>query len=45
MQCKESSLYNLNGILANSADLNQTPQNVTSDQVLHCLLKLQKVQG
>ena len=26
------------GILANSADPDQMPQNLASDQVLHCLL-------
>ena len=31
--------------LANSADPDQTPQNAASDQVLHCLLKLQEVNG
>ena len=31
------------GTLANSADPDQTPQNAASDQGLHCLLKLQKV--
>ena len=33
------------GKLANSADLDQTLQNVASDQGLHCLLKLQEVKG
>ena len=33
------------GTLANSADPDQTPQNVASDQGLHCLLKLQEVKG
>ena len=33
------------GTLANSADPGQKPQNVTSDQGLHCLLKLQEVKG
>ena len=32
-------------ISANSADPDQTPQNVASDQSLHCLLKLQEVKG
>ena len=31
--------------LANSADLDQTPQNAASDQSLHCLLKLQEVKS
>ena len=31
------------GTLANSADPDQTPQYATSDQGLHCLLKLQEV--
>ena len=29
--------------MANSADPVQTPQNATSDQGMHCLLKLQEV--
>ena len=33
------------GTLANSADPDQMPQNVASDQGLHCLLKLQEVKG
>ena len=31
--------------LANSVDLDQTPQNAASDQSLHCLIKLQEVKG
>ena len=30
---------------ANSADPDQMPQNVMSDQGLHCLLKIQEVKG
>ena len=30
-------------ILENSADLDQTPHNTTSEQGLHCLFKLQEV--
>ena len=33
------------GTLANSADPDQMPQNVASDQGPHCLLKLQEVKG
>ena len=33
------------GTRANSADPDQTPQNAASDQDLHCLLKLQEVEG
>ena len=33
------------GTFANSADPDQMPQNVASDQGLHCLLKLQDVMG
>ena len=33
------------GTLANSADPDQMPQNVASDQDLHCLLKLQEVKS
>ena len=33
------------GTLANSADLDQTLQNVASNQGLHCLLNLQEVKG
>ena len=33
------------GKLANSADPDQMPQNAVSDQVLHCLLKLQEVKS
>ena len=31
--------------LANSADPDQMPQNVASDQGQHCLLKLQELKG
>ena len=31
--------------LANSADSDQTPQNVASDQGLHCLFKIQEVKS
>ena len=31
--------------LANSADPDQMPQNVASDQGLHCLIKLREVKG
>ena len=31
------------GIMANSTDPDQMPQNMVSDQGLHCLLKLQEV--
>ena len=33
------------GILANSADPDQMPQNAASDQDLHFLVRLQKVKG
>ena len=33
------------GTLADSVDPDQTPQNAASDHGLHCLLKLQEVQG
>ena len=33
------------GTLANSADPDQMPQKVASDQGLHCLLKLQEIEG
>ena len=33
------------GTLANSADPDQMPQNMASDQGLHCLLKLHEVKG
>ena len=33
------------GTFANSADLDQTPQNNASDQGLHSLLRLQEVKG
>ena len=33
------------GTLANSAHPDQTPQNAASDLGLHCLLKLQEVNG
>ena len=36
---------NCAGTLTNSADQYQTPQNMVSDQDLHCLLKLQEVNG
>ena len=33
------------GTLANSAEPDQTPQNAASFQSLHCLIKLQEVNG
>ena len=42
MQCKVDYLYNLDGILTNSEDPDQTPQNAASDQGLHCKLKFQE---
>ena len=33
------------GLVGNSVDPEQTPQNMVSDQGLHCLLKLQDVKG
>ena len=44
VQCKEvyfKTRTGTFGTLANSADLDQTPQNAVSDQGLHCLLELQ----
>ena len=43
MPCNEGKIWT--GTLANSAKPDQTPQNATSDQGLHCLLKLQEVKG
>ena len=39
------SLETLNGYLANSADPDQTPQNMATDQDLHCLQIVQPSLG